>query len=267
MSSVEASSSPPTPSPFQHRRNVAPAPRVNWYEWREWFESDDGWQQDEHITVIGPTGTGKSALVVDLAKIRTYRVFVITKPADDKLESALLRQNYVKIPAFPKSPPEDIDRYLLWPPGSGSISSGGRDQQRVVLRDALTKMFEGPKGGRPGRWCVILDEARYISDPQYLGLRKEVNQVLIQGRSIFMSMVQMAQRPSWLPPESFDQASHLFLAMDNDKRNVQRFREIGGVDGDEVAATVQRLKLYEWAHVDARPGRGTVKVIKMPRGL
>lgn len=260
-----ASNSPPTPSPFQRRKTVKPAPRVDWFAWREQFASD--WQQDEHISVIGPTGTGKSALVVDLLRIRTFKVYVITKPADEKLERALLRQNYVKVPAFPKAPPEDIDRYLLWPPGSGSISSGGHEQQRAVLRDALTKMFEGPRGGRPGRWCVVLDEARYVADPAYLGLRKEVNQMLIQGRSILMSMVLCFQRPSWVPPEAYDQASHLFIAGDNDKRNIQRFREIGGVDGDEVAATVQHLKKYEWCHVDARPGEGKVQVVKMPKGL
>ena len=263
MSSVEASNSPP--SPFQRRRNVAPAPRIDWYAWREQFE--DEWLQDEHLSIIGPTGTGKSALVVDLLKIRSYKVYVITKPADEKLERALLRQNYVKIPAFPKSPPEDVDKYLLWPPGSGSLAREGMEQQRVVLRDALTKMFQGPKGGRPGRWCCVLDEARYVADPAYLGLRREVNQVLIQGRSVFMAMVLLFQRPSWVPPEAYDQASHLFIAGDNDKRNVQRFREIGGVDGDEVAATVQHLKKYEWCHIDARPGEGKVQVIKMPRGL
>ena len=265
MSSVEASNSPPTPSPFQRRKNVAPAPRVDWYPWREWW--DENWEQGEHVSIIGPTGTGKSALTVDLCKVRTFRVFCITKPADEKLEKALLRGGYVKVPAFPKAPPDDIDKYLLWPPGSGSISSGGHEQQRVVLRDAFTKIFEGPRGGRPGRWCVILDEARYIADPSYLGLRREVNQLLIQGRSILISMMLLFQRPSWVPPEAYDQASHLFIAGDNDKRNIQRFREIGGVDGDEVAATVQRLKKFEWAHVDARPGEGKVQVIKMPRGL
>jgi hypothetical protein len=75
------------------------------------------------------------------------------------------------------------------------------------------------------------------------------------------------QRPSWVPPEAYDQASHLFIAADNDRRNVQRFREIGSVDGDQVAYTVQRLGRYEWCHVDARPGEGTVQVIKMPKGL
>jgi hypothetical protein len=266
MANVVASNSTPSgsPSPFR-KRNVAPAERVGWDEWRKWFASE--WKQDEHVSIIGPTGTGKTALAVDLLKIRRFVVFVMTKPDDPKLVRALDRLHYVKVPAFPKAPPDDIDRYFLWPPGSGDLSADGLQQQRTILRDAFVKIFRGPRGGLPGRWCICLDEARYVADPSYLGLRREVNQLLIQGRSLRISVVLNFQRPSWVPPEAYDQASHLFIAMDNDRRNVQRFREIGGVDGDRVAATVQSLKLYEWCHVDSRPGKGTVQIIQMPKGL
>jgi hypothetical protein len=250
--------------PFR-RKYVAPAKRVPWEPWRAWFASE--WNQDEHLSIIGPTGTGKSALMVDLLRIRGYTVFVMTKPSDNKLEAALDRQGYVRVPAFPKNPPEDVDRYLLWPPGSGGMTTADNTKQRTILRDAFDKIFRGPPGGDPGRWCVALDEARYVSDPSYLGLRREVNHLLIQGRSLRISMVLAFQRPSWVPREAYDQASHLFIAHDNDRRNVQQFREIGGVDGEVVAATVERLQIYEWAHVDARPGKGTVQVIKMPKGL
>lgn len=191
----------------------------------------------------------------------------MTKPEDRKLEAALDKRHYIRVPAFPKAPPEDVDRYLLWPPGSGEMTPEAHAKQRAVIRDAFNKIFRGPAGGRAGRWCIALDEARYVADPAYLGLRKEVNQLLIQGRSLRIAVVLNFQRPSWVPPEAYDQASHLFIAADNDRRNVQRFREIGGVDGEVVAATVQNLKMYEWAHVDARPGKGTVQIIKMPKGL
>lgn len=91
--------------------------------------------------------------------------------------------------------------------------------------------------------------------------------MLIQGRSLRIAMMLSFQRPSWVPPEAYDQASYLFLAADNDKRNVQRFREIGGTDGDQVAYTVQHLKQYEWLYIDARPGHGEQSIIKMPKGL
>lgn len=256
---------PTRTSPLFRRRAVTPAKHVPWAEWYEWFKGE--WKQDEHVSLIGPTGTGKTALAVELLKIRSYKIFVMTKPSDPKLENALDRQHYVRVPAFPKAPPEEIDRYLLVPPGTGGMEPDDRTKQRNVLRDCFNKVFTGPGGGLPGRWCICLDEARFVADPAYLGLRREVNHLLIQGRSLRIAMVLAFQRPSWVPPEAYDQASHLFIAMDNDRRNVQRFREIGGVDGDLVAYTVQHLGLYEWAHVDARPGKGTVQIVKMPKGL
>jgi hypothetical protein len=238
---------------------------VSWEDWRYWFGRE--WKQDEHISIIGPTGSGKTALAVDLLRIRAFRVFVMTKPADDKLAAALDRQHYLRVPAFPTEPPLDIERYLLWPPGAGDLSADGRLTQRRILRDAFVKIFKGPQGGAPGRWCICLDEARYVSDPSFLGLQREVKQLLIQGRSLRIAMVLNYQRPSWVPAEAYDQVSHLFLSNDNDRRNVQRFREIGGVDGERVAATVQQLGMYEWLHVDARPGHGDMQIIRMPKGL
>lgn len=238
---------------------------MSWEQWFQWFKRE--WKQDQHLSLIGPNGTGKSALAAKLLEIRSYKIWTMTKPADDKLENHLLRKGYVRVPAFPKVPPDDVDAYLLWPAGSGQMTQEAHAKQRAIIRDMMNRVFTGPKGGEPGRWCLVFDEARYVADPAYLGLRREVNQLLIQGRSLRIAVVLGFQRPSWVPPEAYDQASHLFIANDNDRRNVQRFREIGGVDGEVVAATVQSLDLYEWAHVDARPGKGTVQVIKMPRGL
>lgn len=255
------------PKPFQ-RKTIKTAPKVDWLRWYDNFRKGDlSWKQDEHVSIIGPTGTGKSALAVELLKIRKYRIFVMTKPEDEKLERALLRQNYVTVAAFPKNPPEDIDKYLLWPPGSGDLSPDGRDSQRTIIRDAFMKVFTGTNGGKPGRWCFCFDEARYVADPSMLGLRQMMVQLLIQGRSVRIAMMMLFQRPSWVPPEAYDQASHLFVAHDNDRRNVQRFKEIGGIDGDQFAWTIQRLERYEWAYADARPGLSRIEIVKMPKGL
>lgn len=241
-----------------------PAEPVEWEAWREWFAGE--WRQGEHVSIIGPTGTGKTTLELELLKIRRYVVFIATKPADEKI-SSLEREGYTRIDAWPKYPPEEVDRWLLWPKGSGSMSGESKARQRAVVHDALRRIFEGPKGGKPGRWCVCIDEARYVADTKYLGLASDINQLLIQGRSVFVSMVLGFQRPSWVPQEAYDQPSHLFIAGDNDRRNVNRFREIGGVDGAKVAATIRQLGQFEWAHVDARPGKGEVRVIRVPRQL
>lgn len=261
---------PPRPNPFlpdsNRRQRIQPAPRRDWDDWYAWFSGQ--WKQDEHISLIGPTGTGKSTMALELLKIRQWKIVLLTKPEDDKLDAALKRQRYVKIGAWPNNPPEDIQKYLLWPSASASMDAESRDQEKAVIHDMFTKVFTGPPGGKAGRWCIYLDEARYVTDVNFLNLMRDVKQLLIQGRSLRISMVLSFQRPTWVPPEAYDQASYLFIAADNDRRNVQRFREIGGADGDVVAHTVQHhLGKYEWAFVDARPGQGDVQIIKAPKGL
>lgn len=241
-----------------------PAAPVEWDAWYSWFA--DEWAQGEHLSIIGPTGTGKTTLEIELLKIRQYVVFLATKPADEKI-AGLEQRGYTRVDAWPRFPPDDVERYLLWPKGSGSMGGESKGRQRAVVHDALKRIFEGPRGGKPGRWCVCVDEARYVADPKYLGLSGDINQLLIQGRSVYVSMVLGFQRPSWVPQEAYDQPSHLFIAGDNDRRNVNRFREIGGVDGATLAATVRTLGPYEWAHVDSRPGHGDVHVIRVPRNL
>lgn len=261
-SSAEANNSTPNP---RTRRAAPPAPRAEWDEWYAWFRRE--WKQDQHISVIGPSDTGKSTLMLQLLRIRRYVVFIVTKPKDPKIESRLASLGYVRVPVWPKHLSEDVDRYLLFPPGAGDMSREGMVKQRVVIRDALQRIFRGPRGGEPGRWCVCIDEARYVADPAYLGLKREINQLLIQGRSLSIATVLGFQRPAWVPPEAYDQPSYLFIAQDNDRRNALRFREIGGVNGDTVAATIANLRQYEWAFIDARPGHGEVVIVQVPKEL
>lgn len=258
-----ANNSLPKPS-RRNSRDVAPAPAVDYETWFNTFRRE--WKQGEHISVIGTTGTGKTILETELLKVRDHVVFIATKPEDTSL-SRLEKRGYVRVHAFPKHPPDDIDRYLLWVPGAGSMSPEAQLRDRAVIKDALTRIFEGPKGGRPGRWAVCIDEARYVSDPAFLGLQQQIKHILIQGRSLKLSLVLGFQRPSWVPAEAYDQPSYLFIAQDNDRRNVQRFREIGGVDGETVAQTVKALRRFEWCFVDARPGGGDVLRITVPERL
>jgi energy-coupling factor transporter ATP-binding protein EcfA2 len=230
------------------------AVRTTWEAFLPWWRAN--FKLGEHISVIGPTGTGKTTLGLELIGARPDQVVVATKRQDDVLDK-LPARGYAPIPRWPRGG-IDGGRVLLWPRG-GSTTAERYARQSERISEALEAIFD------QGGWTVLVDEARVVADPAYLGLRHQINELLIQGRTSRISMVLGFQRPAWVPPEAYDQPSYLFIAADNDRKNVIRFKEIGGADGELVAETVKRLRKYEWAMVDARPGRGAVAVVKVTK--
>src|SRR5579875_3477090 len=68
------------------------------------------WEPGEHISVIGPTGSGKSWVVADILSLRRFVVVVATKAKDKTLDS-----RYKGFRKLQKWPPDwDVERALFW---------------------------------------------------------------------------------------------------------------------------------------------------------
>lgn len=135
-------------------------------------------------------------------------------------------------------------RVLLAPKMAGFDSI---DKQREIFRHALDSCW------RQGGWTIVLDELRYFTDN--LGLRAEVELILMQGRSEHVTLVGGAQRPRHVPLLVYDQAKHIFIGHDNDAQNVKRLAEIGGgINGRQIAeAVLPQLERHEFLYINAHP--------------
>lgn len=211
------------------------------------------WQQDEHVAEIGPTGTGKSNLTYAILPIRSYITFFATKPRDKTLEKFASTGGFERIKDWPpvkgKGPlkrqlsPEEMPKRLLWPDARVLHAV---DSQRDVFGRAIADIYA------QGCWCVVWDEFWYMCT--ILGLEKEARIFLQQARSNMISFVIGAQRPSRIPLEVFDQATHLFFSRDNDERNLERISGIGYLASDPIKQLVARLERYEFLYVNTREG-------------
>jgi hypothetical protein len=76
----------------------------------------------------------------------------------------------------------------------------------------------------------------------------------LQGRSLNVSFVAATQRPSWVPLEAYDQATHLLLWRETDKRNLSRLGDIGGVDTELIRSVVPTLPKHDFVYVNTRDG-------------
>lgn len=220
-------------------------PAVSWPELRARFD----WRQGEHVTLIGPTGTGKTTLAIELLDRRDYVVVAATKPRDRtfaKLTKPPRRGGLgFKLDRAWAPNPELHPKVVLWPPIRRREDA---QRQRSVFGSMLDGVF------RTGGWTVVLDELRYITDPRYLGLASHVELLWQQGRAMGVSIVAATQRPRHVPLVAYDQVTHLFIWRENDAANLRRLGELSGVDTQLVQREVPLLDGHDFLYVNTRTG-------------
>lgn len=210
----------------------------------------------EHVTILGPTGTGKSTLAMEVAGLRYYVVQLMEKPRDDLLEKALKRQGYRRTTELPE--PGGWRRVYVWPPARGPEDEPG---QRVAFRATLRGAM------RAGVWHVVVHEGGYLIDP--LGLASDLKYILRLGRSNGVGLILCSQRPAWLPRDIYSQASHLFLFGTNDSVDLKALGGLNGMDERRVRDTVAALGAegdpHRFLYVGTRDG--TLVTSRAPHGL
>lgn len=228
---------------FQRAREVS---------WDDFLAFYFQWEQGEHVTLIGPTGQGKTTLALAILGLRDYVLAIATKQRDPVLYQ-LESIGYQRITEFGERPAEVSPKVVLaanLPRGTESLP-----RQKQIVHQALTTVYI------QGGWTVFLDEARYVTE--YLDQAREVELLWQQGRSSGISVVAAAQRPVFVPLSAFSQATHLFLWRTSDRRDLERIGALGAHDSRAIAAEVASLPRYSVLYVNTRDG---VKIrTKAPR--
>lgn len=217
-----------------------------WHEFADWFTFDQG----EHVTLVGTTGSGKTTLArILLLPQRDYVCVLATKMEDDSLYTPLQAAGYVIVDKFNPEPDLErgeptkvIFRPPLWEPSAEALAEQGE-----AFRDCLISIYQ------VGRWATYADEERYLTDT--LKLKPQFNVLYLQGRSQKTSIIGATQRPVSIPLEAFDQATHLFLWRNTDRYNVQRMAEFAGADVAMVRDLIPRLPHHEFLYIDTRTGQ------------
>ncbi len=222
-----------------------PEPTLDELGWQQTVHEMD-WRPGEHITLIGPTGAGKTELTIKLIELRRWVLFLATKRIDPT-QQRLRKLHFRTISDPAELNPEIASRFTLKPPWPRSASAKTvREIHTRIFREGLNRAFY-----QTG-WTVVVDEGRYVS--RRLGLDSELELFWLQGRSQGNTLILSTQRPRFIPLEAYDQASHLFLWRDNDTANIARVAEMAGINRSSVIATVPRLGRHDVLYVQPFTG-------------
>lgn len=207
-------------------------------------------KQGQHVTIIGPTGSGKTVLGRELVKARSFVVATGIKYVDESL-SDLLKDDWIRVTRW-KDKPRSAQRIILWPKDDNLATV--QDTHRRVFTELLQDVF------KKGRWCIWSDELRYMTD--LIGLKRPYVQLYVTGRSNLISLVSAAQRPSHVPLEAYSQAQHLFLFRTGDERDLTRMGGLNGANAKQVAMTVSELPYHHFLYVNLTNGEQIISTVK-----
>ena len=230
-------------------------PRIPWENLTRHLEAN--WKPGQCVTVVGPRGTGKTHIVLEIAEMSPY-VMVLATKRKDPLISDLRKQGYLITSRLDEvlwtTDPNRPDRtrpvhpkIVFWPQFNDSLE----EKQRLAAQAKAMREAMG-WADKTGNWTVIIDETMWMSES--LKLEQEMKALWFQGRTQGISVIANAQRPTHVPRLAFSSADYLFLAKTGDRRDVINLREISTtIPADVIENGLQQLDKtkHEFLFVDA----------------
>lgn len=228
------------------------APFLPWEQVYAKLRAD--FRQGDHVTVIGPTGAGKTHIALQVAELRTYVLFLACKRRDPLIADLRQRGYYetsvMEVPYVDGKPVHT--RVVYWPRFSAKETKDDADREREMQSKAMRKAFA--YAHKNGGWALVIDEGTWVC--RDLKLQRVADAAWFQGRTDNVSVIMCAQRPAWVGQYALSMADHLFLFQTAHKEDAKSLRDIAGVDGDTVRAIVQSLdrKNHEVLYISPREG-------------
>lgn len=179
------------------------------------------WHQGQHLTVAGPTESGKSWLAADVLMNRRYVVAISNKKRDKTIDKQFIgAKRFKTVTTFPPMSYR-IEKVLFWIKPKTKLLEEDFPRQRSLIKEAISHCFN------VGAWCMYFDDLFYISNT--LGMKKTIQFMYTQVRSNDNTLVACVQRPFWVSIEAISQTKHLLMLHFGDLRDVVRIAECYGV--------------------------------------
>lgn len=207
----------------------------------------EGHRQGEHIAIVGPNGSGKTVLGLELCKLigarqgedrRPSRVAVLNyKPRDDTIRMVLPESEWPQLKKWP--PGYGQEHVIVWP--KGGPPSRAAKRHRAVFLPLLDTIYS------EGKQTVYIPEAAYFERPlpNGLGMSGTMEQFWSTARSLKLTLISDTQRPCHVTRLMWSEPPWVMIYQPDDEEDIKR---VAGLSGRkrEVWAVVPNLGEHEF---------------------
>ena len=126
---------------------IREVPRQTWQE----FKAGWKWNRGEHVTIVGPTGSGKTFLMTAILDKHPDVVVLNLKPNDETLHERLPEPRWQRVSHWPPQQVySDRPNWVVLKPKQRKLNEQISHQTRVV-RYLFQRIYDGPPGRCPAR--------------------------------------------------------------------------------------------------------------------
>jgi hypothetical protein len=222
---------------------------------RERFEYKAG----QHVVFAGPTQNGKTSLAFDLweecATPELPAYVCVSKPSDPVSSKRGKQLGFRRVSEWParktikemrEGPPPG---YLIWPQ-FGNMETDV-DNARRVTNDFLQHTYAN---GAKGKKAIIGLDDTYLKS-KVLRLDREMTTIHAMAGAMGIGAWTFVQKPTGAGETAliaYGSSDHIFLFKEPDKKNRDRFGEIGGVDPKMVEEITKSLGQYQALYISRK---------------
>lgn len=210
--------------PLSQRHESAKPTVLHWEDFQQMFLRAH--KTGEHVSIVGPTGGGKTTIGCEVIKMigsrrardgRPARAVVICcKEEDDTIASL----GWPQIKRWP--PAYGEEHCMVWPRGFPASERARR--QAAIVSPLLDEIY------KEGRQTVYITEAAYVERPlpKGLGLSHSMEQLWSEARSSKLTVIADTQRPRHVTLLMWTEPSWVFVIQPEDLRDLDTVAQMSG---------------------------------------